>query len=81
MAMVEDVRLDLSVVLGSTVMPIHQLLRMGRGAVIELDSTESDDVLILVNELPVAKGAIVVNGNRIGVELKSFIKRAPDAPR
>ncbi|MBC8241815.1 MAG: FliM/FliN family flagellar motor switch protein, partial [Alphaproteobacteria bacterium] len=39
-----DVNLDISVVIGSTEMPIHQLLRMGRGAVIELDATTEDYV-------------------------------------
>jgi|TARA_B110000196_G_scaffold232581_1_gene201071 flagellar motor switch protein FliN/FliY len=33
------VDLDISVVIGSTEIPIHQLLRMGRGPVIELDAT------------------------------------------
>jgi len=77
MQTINDVRLDLSVVLGKAVMPIHQLLRMGRGAVIELDATEHDDVTILVNDLPVAKGAIVITGSRIGVEVKSLLKRSP----
>jgi flagellar motor switch protein FliN/FliY len=81
MATVDDVKVDLSVVLGSAIMPIHQLLRMGRGAVIELDQTESDDVLILANDLPVARGSIVVNGGRIGVEVKSLLKRSPEAAR
>lgn len=74
-AVLDEVNLDLSVVLGSTTMPVHQLLRMGRGAVIELDATEDDDVLILVNNYPVAKGTIVVNGNRIGVEVREMLTR------
>ena len=75
MALINDVRLDISVLLGSTSMPIHQLLRMGRGAVIELDATEDDNVLILANDLPVARGSIVVNGNKIGVEIVEMIKK------
>lgn len=79
MAVLDDIRLDISVMLGQTNMPIHQLLRMGRGAVIELDASEEDDVTILANNLPVARGAIVVIGNRIAVEVKSVLKRAADA--
>lgn len=75
MAIVDTVKLDISVILGTTAMPIHQLLRMGRGAVIELDATEEDDVIILANDTPVAKGSVVVNGNRIGVEVRELIKR------
>ncbi|GGE46635.1 hypothetical protein GCM10007276_24790 [Agaricicola taiwanensis] len=75
MAIVDTVKIDISVILGGTSMPIHQLLRMGRGAVIELDATEEDDVIILANDTPVAKGSVVVSGNRIGVEVRELIKR------
>ena len=75
MASLDDIRLDISVMLGKTTMPIHQLLRMGRGAVIELDATEEDEVTILANSMPVARGAIVVIGNRIAVEVKNLLKR------
>ncbi|NJL07446.1 MAG: flagellar motor switch protein FliN [Methylacidiphilales bacterium] len=76
MANIDTVQLDISVVLGSTVMPIHQMLRMGRGAIIELDATEDDEVTILANNLPVAKGAVVVNGNRIAVNVTRLLSRA-----
>ncbi len=59
-------------------MPIHQVLRLGRGAIIELDSTEEDAVDILANNLPVAKGTVVVNGNRIAVEVGNLLPRSPD---
>jgi flagellar motor switch protein FliN/FliY len=75
MATLDDIRLDISVMLGQTTMPVHQLLRMGRGAVIELDASEDDEVTILANSMPVARGAIVVIGNRIAVEVKNILKR------
>lgn len=49
MATPENVSIDLAVVLGKTSMPIHQVLRLGRGAIIELDSSEQDEVRILAN--------------------------------
>jgi flagellar motor switch protein FliN len=58
-------------------MPIHQVLRLGRGAIIELDSTEQEEVQILANNLPVALGNVVVNGNRIAVEVKELLPRTP----
>lgn len=79
MATLDDIRLDISVMLGETTMPIHQLLRMGRGAVIELDASEDDEVTIMANSMPVARGAIVVIGNRIAVEVKELLKRSADA--
>jgi flagellar motor switch protein FliN len=74
-ATLDKVSVDVSVVLGRSRMPIHQLLRMGRGAVIELESGEEDEVEILANDLPVARGLVVVQGNRIAVEIRELIKR------
>jgi flagellar motor switch protein FliN len=77
-ATIDKVSLDIAVVLGTTSMPVHQALRLGRGAIIELDSSEEDEVRILVGNFPVAKGTVVVNGNRIAVEVKEMLPRAPD---
>ncbi len=79
MTTLNKVSLDISVVLGSTVMPIHQVLRLGRGAIIELDAGEDDEVHILANNTPVAKGTVVVSGNKIAIEVKEMLARAPDA--
>ena len=79
MATIDQVSLDIQVVLGSTAMPIHQVLRLGRGAIIELDTTEDDEVRILANNFPVARGIVVVQGNRIAVEVKELLPRSPDA--
>jgi flagellar motor switch protein FliN len=78
MASIEKVSLDIAVVLGRTDMPVHQVLRLGRGAIIELDAGEDDDVEILANNFPVARGTVVVQGNRIAVEVKSLLPRAPE---
>jgi len=73
--LVEKVSVEISVVLGSASMPIHQVLRLGRGAVIELNATQEDEVKILANNLPIASGLITVNGNRIGVKVKEMLPR------
>ena len=78
MPTLDKVSLDIQVVLGTTTMPVHQVLRLGRGAIIELDATENDEVEILANSFPVAKGAVVVSGNRIAVEIKELLPRAAD---
>jgi flagellar motor switch protein FliN/FliY len=77
-ATLNKVGVDITVVLGTTTMPVHQVLRLGRGAIIELDATEEDAVNVLANNLPVAKGTVVVNGNRIAVEVNKLLPRAPD---
>ena len=78
MATIDKVGVDITVVLGTTTMPVHQVLRLGRGAIIELEATEEDAVHILANNLPVAQGTVVVNGNRIAVEVGSLLPRPPD---
>jgi flagellar motor switch protein FliN len=71
---VESVKVDISVVVGRAKLPMQQLLRMGRGAVIELDAKQSDQVMILANNKAVAKGEIVVQGDRIGVTVTEMLK-------
>jgi flagellar motor switch protein FliN/FliY len=57
---------------------VHQVLRLGRGAIIELDASEDDAVKILANNLPVAKGTVAVNGNRIAVQVSELLPRLPN---
>jgi flagellar motor switch protein FliN/FliY len=71
---IQSVKVEISVVLGRSVIPMHQLLRMGRGAVIELDSKQDDAVRILANDRPVAKGEIVIHGDKIGVSITELLK-------
>ena len=78
MATIDKVGVDITVVLGTTTMPVHQVLRLGRGAIIELEATEEDAVHILANNMPGAEGTVVVNGNRIAVEVGNLLPRAPD---
>ena len=78
MPTLDKVSLDIQVVLGTTHMPVHQVLRLGRGAIIELESSEDDEVCILANNFPVAKGTVIVSGNRIAVEVKELSARMVD---
>jgi flagellar motor switch protein FliN len=75
LATVHKVSVDISVVLGRCVMPVHQMLRLGRGAVIELDSDENDLVEIQANDLTIAHGRVVVIGNRIAIEVVEMVHR------
>jgi flagellar motor switch protein FliN/FliY len=71
---IESVKVEISVVLGRSVIPMHQLLRMGRGAVIELNSVQDDPVMVLANDKPVARGEIVIQGDRIGVSITELLR-------
>ena len=75
-ATLDKVQVDLAVVLGTTWMPIHQVMRLSRGAIIELDATEIDEVRVLANSLPIASGVVHVDHNRISVEVKRMLPRA-----
>ena len=78
MPTLDNVSVDLMVVLGTTSMPVQQVMRLSRGAIIELDATEQDEVKVLANNLPVASGVVVVNRNRIAVEVKHMLPKTPD---
>ena len=80
MATLDKVSLDISVVLGRCRIPVHQMLRMGRGAVIELDTSEYDLVEIQANALTVARGKVVVQANRIAIEIIELVRR-PEVER
>ena len=62
---VDAVNVEISVVLGRSILPMQQLLRMGRGAVIPLDATVNEEVWILANNHPVARGEIQINEDKI----------------
>lgn len=76
MSALDDLKVNLSVVLGRNRMPLHMLLRMGRGAIIQLEATESDMVEILANDHPIARGQIIVTGTRIAIEVTEIIRKA-----
>ena len=66
------------VVLGTTTMPVHQVMRLSRGAIIELDATEQNEVKVLANNLPIASGVVTVDRNRISVEVKRMLPKNAD---
>jgi flagellar motor switch protein FliN/FliY len=71
----DKVFVNLSVILGQTIMPVHKLLRMGRGAVIELTSQENDMVEIVADGHVFAHGQVIVSGSRIQVEITEMLRR------
>jgi flagellar motor switch protein FliN len=75
MSVLDKVSIELTVVLGATRMPIHQLLRMGRGAVIELDASEDDDITIYANDVAVARGQVALRGDRMSVSVTAVLPR------
>lgn len=71
---VYDIPVQISVVLGKTSMQVSQLLKLGRGAVLELDRKVGEPIDIYVNNRLVARGEVVVVEDRIGVTMTEIIK-------
>ena len=69
----EAIEVDITVELGATTMPIHHLLRMGRGAVIELDTSENDPLRVYANNTLVAHGEVTVEDGQLSVEITQKI--------
>ncbi|MBM3506478.1 MAG: flagellar motor switch protein FliN [Alphaproteobacteria bacterium] len=68
-----EISVELSVVLGRARMPIHQLLKRGRGAVIELGASVDDDAAIYANNRLIARGQVVVVGENIAISITETV--------
>jgi len=71
---VEDVLVDIAVVLGSRQMTIREFINLNRGAIIPLDPTPSDLVEIKANDHLIARGEVVVKGDRVVIEISERIR-------
>ena len=71
---VYDIPVKVSAVLGKSTMQVSQLLKLGRGAVIELDRKVGEAIDIYVNNRLVARGEVVVVEDRLGVTMTEIIK-------
>jgi len=69
MRAIDKIEVELSVVLGRTNMPISQLLRLGRGAVIMLDDADNEEVEIVANNSCFGTGQVVVRDQKVCVEI------------
>jgi flagellar motor switch protein FliN/FliY len=75
MSVLEQISIDLTVVLGSAQVPIRQILKMGRGAMIPLDCGQDDPTLVYVNDELVAKGRILVNREEMSIEITEIVRK------
>ena len=73
-AAVYDIPVEIRAVLGTATMPISQILRLGRGAVVELERTVGETIEITVNDRLVARGEVTVVEDRLGVTIAEVIK-------
>lgn len=71
---VYDIPVQVQAVLGHATMQVNQLLKLGRGAVVELDRKVGEAIDIYVNNRLVARGEVVVVNERLGVTMTEIIK-------
>ena len=71
---VYEIPVQVSAVLGKATMQVSQLLKLGRGAVVELDRKVGEAIDIYVNNRLVARGEVVVVEDRLGVTMTEIIK-------
>ncbi len=69
-----DVPVNVSAVLGKTHMEVSNLLKLGRGTIVELDRKVGEAIDIYVNDRLVARGEVVVVDERLGVTMTEIIK-------
>ncbi|MGQ0662565.1 MAG: flagellar motor switch protein FliN [Pseudomonadota bacterium] len=71
---VYDIPVQVSAVLGQATMQVSQLLKLGRGAVVELDRKVGEAIDIYVNNRLIARGEVVVVDDRLGVTMTEIVK-------
>ena len=72
---IQDVDVEVYAILGQSTMLVSQLLKIGRGAIIELDQSTSDPVEIRVNQQLIAYGEIVTVDDNLGVTIAGIVKK------
>jgi flagellar motor switch protein FliN/FliY len=71
---VYDIPVQVSAVLGKSTLEVQKLLKLGRGAVVELDRKVGEAIDIYVNNRLVARGEVVVLEDRLGITMTEIIK-------
>jgi flagellar motor switch protein FliN/FliY len=71
--LLENIGVSLTVEVGRTELTIRDLMRLSEGSVIELSRLAGDPLDVLVNGTPIAKGEVVIVGDRYGIRFGQII--------
>ena len=69
----ENIDVMLTVEVGRTQITIRDLLRLNEGSIVELDRLAGDPLDILVNNTKIAKGEVVMVGERFGIRFGEIV--------
>ena len=75
MSAVVEIKVDLEIVLGSAQLPIRQILKMSRGAMIPLGQSHDEPTRVYVNNQLVAEGKVLVAGDQMSLEITEIVKK------
>lgn len=69
-----DIPIEITAVLGKTRMPLNEILELGKGSLVELDTLENQEVEILVNGKKIAYGQGVISQQNFGIKITSVLE-------
>lgn len=69
-----DIPIEITAVLGRTKMPLNEILELGKGSLIELDTLDNQEVEILVNGKKIAYGQVVIAQQNFGIKITSILE-------
>lgn len=69
-----DIPVEITAVLGRTKMPLNEILELGKGSLIELDTLDNQEVEILVNGKKIAYGQVVIAQQNFGIKITSILE-------
>ena len=73
---VYDIPVKVSAILGKTQIKVSQLMKLNKGAIIELDRKVGEAIDIYVNNNLVARGEVVVVDDKLGITMTEIVKSA-----
>ena len=76
MSILDQVSVEVTVALGSTTLPLRQILKMGRGAMIPLDCGQDDRSLVYVNDRLIAKGEVQINSDQLSLSITEIVRHS-----
>lgn len=74
-SMLLDLSLPVSIELGRTTMTVQEILRLGRGAVVQLERIAGEPIDIFVGDRRFAEGEVIVLGEHFGVRITRIVSR------
>lgn len=70
-----DIPIEITVVLGRTKMTLNEVLELGKGSLIELDTLENQEVEVLVNGKKIAYGQVVIAQQNFGIKITKVLEQ------